>query len=595
MGVWREGNGWCFCGGGGRSERVKGSIFSGKGPAMASISSGAGGIVGTGFLIHRGLLLTSHGTLPSVAAADAAEIQLNHGRLPARLVPYRAGSLLFSVKDRWKMGSAFFITSSVLDLTIVGLDTSDIDSNSQGHQPNYLKTSGTPGLNLGSAVYLLGFDKKELSVGEGKVVIATDNLIKILSERTWSPGSAGFDMQGNLAFMTCDPMKLASSPAGKSSSSSSSLSSSCTRDSPMLFGIPIPIIYDWLNQHWEGSLDELCKPKLPLIRLMSAGQKSENSCPSFSYRQIFKPLENDDPDFSLANVLCKSKHHEHGIRTPEVYESPRLTSEPVSKKENTQIHLLDINFPPRAPRSIALSLPVRQLPLEPSESISKLFKIENPPIGDDCCSEVNSSSSPPMYLSDPRNECEEFSSGEETMYSAETMESRNIPSPPRESKFLQVTRSHSCVNYSRWASPVSSSQRDSTARRAMLQKQYSVVGERESHSHVTAVPQKCHDYCSPTVSSSMKKKPNGGLDRPSVRPRQSAIQVLIWKKHYCKTPEKQEVPEIIARASAKRTLLKLLTNECTAKFVFVFQLSSIYRSKQLAIQIKKALERSGLR
>ncbi|RVW33238.1 hypothetical protein CK203_105690 [Vitis vinifera] len=31
----------------------------------------------------------------------------------------------------------FFITSSVLDLTIVGLDTVDGDSNAQGQQPHY--------------------------------------------------------------------------------------------------------------------------------------------------------------------------------------------------------------------------------------------------------------------------------------------------------------------------------------------------------------------------------------------------------------------------------------------------------------------------
>lgn len=89
MGVWREGNGWCFCGGG-RTERLMGSLLSCKGPAMASISSGAGRGDGTGFLIHPNLLLTTHGTLASVAAAEDVEIQLNQGRFPARLVPYRS-------------------------------------------------------------------------------------------------------------------------------------------------------------------------------------------------------------------------------------------------------------------------------------------------------------------------------------------------------------------------------------------------------------------------------------------------------------------------------------------------------------------------
>ncbi|EEF25955.1 hypothetical protein RCOM_1900130, partial [Ricinus communis] len=129
----------------------------------------------------------------------------------------------------------------------------DGDSSTQGHQPHYLKTCSKPNLDLGSVVYILGYtEKEELTVGEGKVVIATDNLIKLSTDGIqWSPGSAGFDAQGNLAFMICDPMKLATSPNTKSSSTSSSSSTSWKKDSPMQFGIPIPIICDWLNQHWE--------------------------------------------------------------------------------------------------------------------------------------------------------------------------------------------------------------------------------------------------------------------------------------------------------------------------------------------------------
>ncbi|CAA0806017.1 Unknown protein [Striga hermonthica] len=96
------GDSWCFCNGGGKSERMKASIFSGKAPAMARINDG-----GTGFLIHRNLLLTTHANLPSVAAVEAAEIRLHNG-LSATLFPHR-----------------FFITSSVLDLTMVGLDALD--------------------------------------------------------------------------------------------------------------------------------------------------------------------------------------------------------------------------------------------------------------------------------------------------------------------------------------------------------------------------------------------------------------------------------------------------------------------------------------
>ena len=92
MGVWREDAGWCFCSGGGddggRSERVKAAIFSARSPALAEVN-GLGSESGSGLLIHRNLLLTTHGNLPSAAATEDAEARLGHGRLVARLEPHR--------------------------------------------------------------------------------------------------------------------------------------------------------------------------------------------------------------------------------------------------------------------------------------------------------------------------------------------------------------------------------------------------------------------------------------------------------------------------------------------------------------------------
>lgn len=363
-------------------------------------------------------------------------------------------------------------------------------------------------------------------------MIATDNLIKLYAEgRTWCPGSAGFDAQGNLALMICDPMKLASSPTGKSSSASSSSSLTCKVDSSMFFGIPIPIICDWLHQHWEVSLDELNKPKLPLIRLLSAGQKSDRSY-SFSHRQIFKPEEAEEaeeehgnisssaiiPEISKFQQGSSSLANGNEISAPEICECPRIISAPIKRKENATVQLLDINFPPRAPRSIVLPLPLKQLLPEPSKNIRYDSKPENPLMEDDCCSEVQSSSSP-LEISALQNEGEGFSSGEETMYSAETMESRNIPSPPKESKLHQVGRSQSCVNYSRWAP----SQRKTTKRRGILQKQHSMIPVRKTQSYATALTHKSHEYYSPTVSSSMKKRNDS--DQPPVRSRKNVLQL----------------------------------------------------------------------
>ncbi|KAF2292587.1 hypothetical protein GH714_025790 [Hevea brasiliensis] len=493
----------CFCKGVGKSERMQANIFSGKGPAMATISCSGNGTSGTGFLIHRNLLLTSHVNIPSVAAAESSEIRLQNG-VAASLVPHR-----------------FFITSSVLDLTIVGLDDMDGDPNAQG-QHHYLKTCSKPNLDLGSVVYFLGYtEKEELTVGEGKVVIATDNLIKLSTDGiTWSPGSAGFDVQGNLAFMICDPMKLATSPNTKSSSNSSSSSTSLKKDSPMQFGIPIPIICDWLNQHWEGSLDELTKPKLPFIRLMSTGQKSEHSCASFTLRQVFKSTDVDnDGTPSSSNTISKpgDQHgpgcsgvaniakegtqttephavHEQGISTPEIYESRKLTAAPIRKTESAQ--------------SPSGGDQITDGGIESPEADAEIASTGSV---NGAQSEVQSSSSP-VVVSGMHNG---YGSEEETMYSAETAESRNYPSPI-EGRFQHVGRSQSCASHNRWKN---ASHRNPVAPRSMLEQQRSSIHGKKMHSQ-GATSQRSNDYFSPTVSSIMKKRNN--LEQPT-KPNQSAV------------------------------------------------------------------------
>ncbi|KAJ8559379.1 hypothetical protein K7X08_003437 [Anisodus acutangulus] len=507
---------WCFCNGGGKSEKMKGTIFSGKGPAMAHI-----GESGTGFLIHRNLLLTTHVILPSVNAAEAAEIRLQNG-VVACLFPHR-----------------FFITSSVLDLTIVGLDVMDGDTNVHVQQPHYLKTCSKPYLELGNIVYLLGYsEKKELTVGEGKVVIATDNLIKLSTDGiTWRPGSAGFDVHGNLAFMVCDPMKLAKSPNSKSSSTSPSPLSSW-KDCPMQFGIPIPIICDWLNQHWEGSLDDLNKPKLPLIRLMSAGEKSDHSCASFTMRRVFKSTEaenegtpsssnrlsrpREDPGPSCSAVATNLEEeavttdphaitHVQGIPTPEILESRRLSSTPVGKKES-KIQVLDIKFPPKIIKAddncinkareeisseIGQPSPVPEAEVSSTGSVNGAHQSEV----ESSCFLIDVLEAQNGYISD----------GETTMYSAETAESRNYPSP-KGGRFQQVGRSQSCVNYNRWG-PVS---KNSAARsRAMQEQKRGIMQGRKVYSQGATSQRSNNIYYSPTVSSIMKKRNNM---EPQTRP-----------------------------------------------------------------------------
>ncbi|KAL8129287.1 hypothetical protein V2J09_018442 [Rumex salicifolius] len=534
---------WCFCNGGGKSERLKGTIFSSKSAAMAMLSSsststssdtgdgGSGGeVVGTGFLIHRNLLLTTHVNLPSASAAESAEIRLQNG-VPVTLVPHR-----------------FFITSSILDLTIVGLDYTEGDSNAHGHQTHCLKTCSKPNLDLGSIVYLLGYTaKKELTVGEGKVIIATDNLIKLSTDGLlWRPGSAGFDAHGNLAFMICDPMKMATSPHTKSSSTSTSSSSSWKKDLPMQFGIPMPVICDWLNQHWEGSLDEQSKPKLPLMRLVSAGHRSEHHCASFSKRQIFKPTgaETEMSASSSSNVILKPNElpgssgsaadkareedgkavasgantHAQGIPTPEIYESPKVTATPIKKKETPQVPLLDINFPQRVSKA---PIPLQSVASENAEAQENDRGDENAEVSSTGSvnlgqiEEVLSSASP-MAGSEFRDGQSEV----ETMYSAETAESRNYTSP-RETKFQQpVGRSQSCVNYNRWAV-----HKYPVARKTSFDKQRSFTQPRRTYSQ-GATSHRSNDYYSPTVSSIMKKR-IGNLETPPQPTPVKTRQILV--------------------------------------------------------------------
>lgn len=113
-----------------------------------------------------------------------------------------------------------------------------------------------------------------------------------------------------------------------------------------------------------------------------------------------------------------------------------------------------------------------------------------------------------------------FSSEEETMYSAETAESRNYTSP-REGRLQEAGRSQSCVSYSRWAPPGSS---DTAARRSLLEKQGSFIHGRKVYSQgAKSNSHGSNDYYSPTVSSIMKTGDNSEHRQQQSGPRQYAV------------------------------------------------------------------------
>ncbi|KAL6971078.1 hypothetical protein U1Q18_030760 [Sarracenia purpurea var. burkii] len=220
-----------------------------------------------------------------------------------------------------------------------------------------------------------------------------------------------------------------------------------------------------------------------------------------------------------------------GIPTPEIYESPKLISVPVKKKENTQIQLLDINFPPNVAKTLVLQQPTKRLPYYSEDNCGKALPVQQPllreeerfsdrgqigPLADadiastgsvnGAQSEVRSSSSP-VEVSEGQNGYYS-SEGETTMYSAETAESRNYPSP-RE-RFQRVGRSQSCVNYNRWGA---------VQRNPVVRNQRAFMQARKISSQ-GATSQRSNDYFSPTVSSIMKKRNNS--EQPN-GPRQNVV------------------------------------------------------------------------
>lgn len=377
----------------------------------------------------------------------------------------------------------FFITSSTLDLTIVGLE--QVDSDSTQPQLHFLKiTCSKPILNHNSAVYLLGHSSSagtDLAVGSGKVIISTDDLIKItVTGTTLPPGSAGFDLHGNLAFMLCDPMKLTSKEE-------------CASDH-LQFGIPLAVICNWLYQHWEGSLDEVTKPRLVLGHSCTsfslnnmhvfrhAGLENEGSSPPgrSNYWNFSSSLVNENPILD-----CRLSTQEQGVTTPEVYESPQPSCSANRNQETV------------FPKTIFLPLPLKQLFSEEMSQVraSSYFERNN------MCHSVSSceSSCGEAELQEEKMTSEE----EETMYSAETMESRNMSCSRESSVPVQtVGRSQSCVAYRRWSSPGPG---NSGGARRFLRKQQSSLPIRNTSSQNTAA-RTSRDYLCPTVSSSLKRR-----------------------------------------------------------------------------------------
>eukprot|EP01018_Ginkgo_biloba_P033306 Gb_18622 [translate_table: standard] len=251
-------NPWCFCphalSDPSKSAEVRQSVYSNNG-AIVSLKLKENSKTGTGILIHRMVVLTTHGTLPSIAAAKGTELLIRN-----------------SENNRKKLDpERFFVTSEALDITAVACD----GINTETLQTLCLDNTNDPFLSSGRRVYLLGRHQnqleKDVMMGDGRITVETEPFIKFCADgEIWSPGSAGFDIWGNLAFMICDPMKLV---GGMDSRRRKFFS--WKKDRPKQFGITVPMIKKWLKENWNDSIEDLDKTRVPK-RVKKASKKQES-------------------------------------------------------------------------------------------------------------------------------------------------------------------------------------------------------------------------------------------------------------------------------------------------------------------------------
>ncbi|XP_024531280.1 uncharacterized protein LOC112346473 [Selaginella moellendorffii] len=183
-------------------DEVKKSLIA-RGSSVVSVDSSDG----FGIIISKDVILTTSSTFPDPAAAEGATVNVRTppaASLELKLWPQR-----------------FFVTNRDLDLTLVACDpitTSDV-SPLMSDASKISRQS----LEAGSKVYILGYprgskmgSKSSAALGEGRVTVKEDKFLRIQTDGlVWASGSAGFNEQGQLAFVICNPHQ--SFAAGSSS------------------------------------------------------------------------------------------------------------------------------------------------------------------------------------------------------------------------------------------------------------------------------------------------------------------------------------------------------------------------------------------
>ncbi|EFJ29420.1 hypothetical protein SELMODRAFT_410313 [Selaginella moellendorffii] len=228
---------------------VKGVVATKK-PSIVLLShlnNGTEDGEGIGIIIRKNVILTSHGTIPSVSSAKEGEMALSYpamGCCPTQT----------TLKQKL-LPSKFFITNPALDITAIACD--DV---SPVVPLNIELSQGRGPIGVDAKVYILGASQgskpstsRNLKVGEGRVTMEGDSIVKFSTEgEAWLSGSAGFTRQGQFAFMVCQPRRF-SRAASMESSTSAASSSSQRRSSVKQSSVALREILRWLEDGMPSS------------------------------------------------------------------------------------------------------------------------------------------------------------------------------------------------------------------------------------------------------------------------------------------------------------------------------------------------------
>ncbi|KAI5076183.1 hypothetical protein GOP47_0008248 [Adiantum capillus-veneris] len=233
-----------------------------------------------GILIHRDLILTSHGNLPNFDAAVDGEFVLCYLPSSRRRRSIRTKTILTRQLEPHRC----FLTSEALDLTLVACEAvpeniteiiplsihqhlGSMDLLEEGHQVyvlGHLQSNELKGILASGTGCTTVFPLKDTS-SNTLVAFTITREPKQGMNGLWMPGSAGFDDQGEFSFMVARPQlsstsnnsnaNTAQEPSFKRKSLENTTSSNIAQ-----YGVPLYVIQDWMLMHGIRDLDNLPPP-----------------------------------------------------------------------------------------------------------------------------------------------------------------------------------------------------------------------------------------------------------------------------------------------------------------------------------------------